>query len=121
VSDGNNIGIKPSSGVLTVLGSRITNNTAEGYDESAASTVYSLWNYINNNGAADNVTELIESVRGSPTNLTVGEQGYRDRANDLFELVMGAAGFRTELDIDGSMSAYFNRGLPNVPLVGPRG
>ena len=120
VIDTNNDGFSPYNATL-VAGCRITNNTGSAYDESGASTIYSLWNYLDNNGAADTVTELIESVRGSPTNLTVGEQGYRDRANDLFELVMGAAGFRTELDIDGSMSAYFNRGLPNVPLVGPRG
>lgn len=121
VVDGNAEGIGMQGGPLMVAGCRITNSTGAAFDELAASTVYSLWNYINNNGAADNVTELVENVRGSGTNLTAGSQGYRDIANNLFELVMGAAGFRTELDIDGSMSAYFNRGLPNVPLVGPRG
>ena len=43
-----------------------------------------------------------------------GEVGYEDAANDKFGLRLGAAGFRTEVDMLGANYARFNRGLPNV-------
>ena len=116
VSDGDERGLYVANGHALAVGCRFT-NSAKDPDPAdvAVNTAYllDLWNYapLDNSGS----DYLIDSdFEGTSTRLTSGEVGYEDAANDKFGLRLGAAGFRTEVDMLGANYARFNRGLPNV-------
>ena len=122
VSDGNT-----ADGILTtvgacVFGCRLTNNGAWGMDPLAVgSAFHNFFGSGNGSGTIDSASYIETEIKGAETNLTTGAEWYEDQTNDKFNLKMGAAGFRTSVAIDADNDAVFSVGLPNVPIVRPKG
>ena len=116
VSDGNvGDGFSTQYGAV-VIGCRSTNNTVASFDPAYIGVA--LYNYYD--GSMDDPSRYITEVNGVETNLMTGLEGYEDRANDKFNLIKGAAGFRTSIAIDSDNDAIIAMGLPTVPIVWPR-
>ena len=95
-------------------GSRITHGSEEGIFASNAA-VLDLYNFLSANATQVGGTGMYavsSSLRGEETRMTSGPVGYEDRANDVFNLVLGAAGWRTVVEMAGGNRLAFQRGLP---------
>ena len=114
VIDGNTgDGISVLNG-MTLRRCRITNNGGYGLNVSSA-TVLDRWNFFSGNASgAVNGSTAYPNDKGSTTRLTSGAVGYEDVASDKFNLQLGAAGYRTEIDLGGSNYSRGPRGLPTV-------
>ena len=119
VSDGNASGMYICQGNVTVKGCRITNNTVQGIYGDGSGSYLDLYNFYNSNNGVDiagTVTAYPE-IRGASTRITTGTIGYEDAGNDKYNLRLGAAGYRNEIDIDGSGNyVRFPMGLPTMIL-----
>ena len=105
-----------SGGTHVVFGNRITGTGLAGIRGCAGDEVQDLYNFINMTTKTSNIT-VDQQVRGADTRIETGMEGYEDAANDLYNLVLGAAGYRTEIDMGGGNYARFARGLPSVPMT----
>ncbi|MGB2820042.1 MAG: hypothetical protein WBF17_03615 [Phycisphaerae bacterium] len=114
VSDGNGMeGVYVSSGTVIVFCCRLTNNTGEGIKVDTA-TVVDLYNFFSGNSAPTAGSTVFSNDKGGSTQLTSGTVGYEDLAGDLFNIILGAAGWRTEIDMGGGNYIRSARGLPTA-------
>jgi hypothetical protein len=102
VIDGNhNDGIYVTDGPCLVRLCRLTNNGGYGINISSA-TVLDRCNFFSGNGSGEvNGSAAYPNDKGSTTRLTSGTVGYEDLPGDKFNLLLGAAGYRTEIDMGG--------------------
>ena len=130
IMDGNTgDGIYASHGPNLVMASRITNNGAYGINASSA-LIWAPFNYVNGNTSGrtngsiiDTTWKGVETVLPA-THLTAkAAYGYMDRANGDWTLKVGAEGYLTEWDIDGTNILRFPRGLSTsiLPRVRSQG
>ena len=120
VSDGNALSGVRMDRMGAVIGCRLTNNTAYGL-VIYTGTVIDLANvYVGNGAGTVTGSTPYPNLRGASTRVTAGIAGYEDLANDLFNCRLGAAAWRTELDIGGGNYLRFCPGLPTtiVPRLG---
>jgi len=118
VGDGSGaVGMDLGGSLDLVAFCRLTNNTGVGLDVNG--TGVDLFNAILGNGSATAGT-LLHEDKGATTRITSGEAGYKDIANGLFELILGAAGFRREVDLGGGNTLRVCSGVPNsiLPRIG---
>ena len=110
-----------SAGGNVVLLSRLT-GTGIGLLGGGTAEVLDLYNFINTSTKTSNIT-VDQQIRGSNTRLESGTEGYEDAANDLLNLILGAAGYRTEIDLGGGNYVRAPRGLPTMilPKIGDQG
>jgi len=104
-----------ASGSANVVAlSRIT-GTGDGIVGDGGAEYFDLFNFYNTGSVATNITAY-PNVRGSSSRLTTGAEGYEDSANDLYNLILGAAGYLTEIDLGGGNYIRAPRGLPTMIL-----
>lgn len=112
-----------------VVGNRSTNAGRDGISSPRGGL--RLYNFCLNNAAApietaqNNFNRLEDFVDeyGSgwaDSNLYTGLEGYEDKANDKYNLIMGAAGFRRIIPIDADHKIIRPSGICNVPIVWAR-
>jgi len=103
-----------------VIGCRATNNSEYGIDPLGVASLY--YNYFNGNtlGTIKTPANAATEIDGVETNLTTGSEGYEDADNGKYNLILGAAGYRTIVAIGDNNQAVFARGVSNVPIVHPR-
>lgn len=104
----------------TSLLNRLT-GTGVGLKGDNEAEILDLYNFNNTTLKAIQLT-VHQQIRGVNTRLESGVEGYEDAANDLYNLILGAAGYRTEIDLGGSNYVRAARGLPTsiLPLIGGR-
>ncbi len=128
IMDGNaDYGVVSAGGVHLVMACRITNNGAYGINVSSG-LVWAPFNYINGNTSGRTNGSIIDTTwKGIETVLPAAHvtdkaaYGYADRGNGNWNLRLGAEGYRTEWDLDGTNIIRFARGLSTMPLIKPRG
>ncbi len=116
VIDGNTVDGVYTSEEAVVRRCRITNNGRYGIN-AASATVLDRWNFFSGNGTAPTGgSTAYPNDKGSTTRMTGadGPVGYEDRDNDKFNLRLGAAGYRTEIDLGGGNYGRGARGLPTI-------
>jgi len=127
VCDSNGYGVKVFTNG-SVVGCRLTNNTAAGLLADNA-FVGDLWNYYGDqNGSAVTGDTAYPNWQGVTTrDITAGApgsvvEGYEDQSSNKYTLALGAAAYRQPMTmLDGLNTARFAAGLPTLPLVGPKG
>jgi len=121
VFDGNSDGIDLGNAGAAVIGCTQTNNGAYGIRcRGLAVVLYCLQNG-NTSGAILETAPAYEELKGASTDVA-GAEMYEDQANDKFTNRIGAPGFRNVLTLpDGLSKVSFGTGLPNVPILHPRG
>ncbi|HUS91417.1 MAG TPA: right-handed parallel beta-helix repeat-containing protein [Phycisphaerae bacterium] len=118
VADGNGSdGIYINTGPGAVLGCRLTNNGRYGLSLGSTKTVLELNNVILGNATAPVAGGVtIHEDGGAETRITEGVAGYENLAGDVFNCRLGAAGYRTEIDLGGGNYARLCPGLPTMIL-----
>jgi len=116
VSDGNGMdGITIAVGTAVVRECRLTNNGRYGLNTNGK-TVIDLNNVYLGNASAAVFGETIHEDGGAETRITAGVAGYENLAGDVFNCRLGAAGYRTEIDLGGGNYVRFCPGLPTMIL-----
>jgi hypothetical protein len=106
-----------SRSLLSFLFNRFTHNGNWGID-NATTDMLDLWNVFYNNSPGEVNGSPIRNWLGSDTRISAASDGYRDRANKVFELLLGAEGFRREVTLPGGDTRLWTpSGLPNVPIL----
>lgn len=110
----------PDTGLI--IGCRITGtNIGIRGDGVATSSIHEYFNFNNCTTPNDNIT-VDQKIKGTDTRIETGLEGYEDAASDLYNLKLGAAGYRTEVDMGGGNYARFARGIPTsiLPIIGEK-
>ena len=110
-------GVYTTKGPLIVVLCRLTANADYGIATDATATAYDLYNaLIDNVTGTRNGNVVLPNDLGSDTGLLTGTQGYEDAASGVLNLRIGAAGYRTEIDLGGGQYLRAPRGLPAMIL-----
>jgi len=116
VIDGNQaVGLRIIWGQILIRGCMFTNNVTRALWLDDASCT-DLNNIFINNGTDIFGSAAFSDDKGVTTRITSGTVGYEDQANDKFSRIVGAAGYRTEVDIGGGNYLRFCPGLPTLIL-----
>jgi len=124
VMDGQQYGLYGTDGPILAFGNRLTNNTTRAiYMDTAY--IIDLFNYFAGNTGISVGVKLASLYKGVNTEVIGATDGYEDKVNHKFGLLLGAGELRSEVAMDdaGNNVLRFARGLPSMwlPRIGKAG
>ena len=116
--DPTDFGLSISNYTAVIAGCRVT-GVGTGIVGDGSAYALDLWNFINTPTKTATIT-VDQQINGADTRTETGVEGYVDAASGLYSLILGAAGYRTEVDMGGGNYARIARGLPTsiLPRIG---